>query len=435
MCQFVRRGLATWLLCAGIVPAATATAEIRLQPQELDTRLQVGYAVRVLDVNGDQQLDIAIVDSKRVLWLEGPTWKEHVIYETPNAQFDNVCFAPHDIDGDGRVDFALGADWQFGNSDSGGSIGWLQHTPRGPWIYHPLASEPTTHRMQWIALGDAQEPALIVAPLKGRGSRPPGFDQVGIRLLAFSPPANPLDMPWPVEVLTDQLHVMHNLDECDLDGDGQSEIMAASYEGATWIRRGKQGDIHLKRLGAGQQEPAPKRGASEIRVGRLAGGRPYLATIEPWHGDKVVVYVAPQGWTADDAKPATPQSATAQELQSATASGLWPRSVLDEQLAWGHAVACADLDGDADQELIIGIRDDQNDAHRRGLRIYDPQPASADASGQVDWQRSLHDPGGVAIEDLTVGDLDGDGDNDIVAVGRATHNVKIYWNQQASPQP
>ena len=43
------------------------------------------------------------------------------------------------------------------------------------------------------------------------------------------------------------------------------------------------------------------------------------------------------------------------------------------------------------------------------------------------WNRQLLDPGSVACEDLAVGDLNGDGKLDIVAVGRATHNVKIYW--------
>lgn len=384
-------------------------AQLNFEPQELNTQLQVGYAVRALDMNQDERLDIAIVDSKRVLWLEAPEWTEHVIYETPDAKFDNVCFAPHDIDGDGLVDFALGADWQFGNSDSGGTIGWLQHTPSGPWAYHAIASEPTTHRMNWIALGDSKKPALIVAPLKGRGSRLPGFDQVGIRMLAFDPPTDPTQQTWGRRVLTDALHVMHNFEASDLDGDGKTEIIAASYEGVTWIRSSAQGEIapgeiELKRLGAGQEEPAPKRGASEIRAGKLAEGGNYLATIEPWHGDKVVVYVAPKNWQQSNE--------------------LWPRTVLDEQLAWGHAVACANLDDDPDQELVIGVRDNQNDQHRCGLRIYDPVDAAAGK-----WQRSVFDPGGVAIEDLTVADLDGDGDIDIVAVGRATHNVKIYWNQ------
>ncbi len=388
----IARFTSTPLTCAlGLLVALPATAQITFEPQELATQLQVGYAVRVLDVNQDSQLDIAIVDSKRVLWLEGPEWQEHVVYETPDAKFDNVCFAPHDINGDGRIDFALGADWQFGNSDSGGTIGWLQHTAEGPWIYRQIADEPTTHRMNWIDLDGSGSPTLVVAPLKGRGTRPPGFDQVGIRLLAFDPPADPKQETWNRRVLTDALHVMHNFEASDLDGDGRSEIIAASYEGATWMRMNAQGKIESKRLGAGQDEPAPKRGASEIRAGKLADGRNYLATIEPWHGDKVVVYVSPDNWQQS--------------------SDLWQRTVLDEQLAWGHAVACVNLDNDDDQELVIGVRDDQNDQYRCGLRIYDPVDAQAGK-----WERTLHDPGGVAIEDLTVTDLDGDGDQDIVAV-------------------
>ena len=39
------------------------------------------------------------------------------------------------------------------------------------------------------------------------------------------------------------------------------------------------------------------------------------------------------------------------------------------------------------------------------------------------------DEGGMATEDLTVADLNGDKQPDIVASGRATRNVKIYWNE------
>ncbi len=109
------------------------------------------------------------------------------------------------------------------------------------------------------------------------------------------------------------------------------------------------------------------------------------------------------------------------------AERMWPRFVIDDELAWGHAIACANLDDDADHELIVGVRDDKAGTdHRRGLRIYDPQNVE-----QGIWYRQLVDAGGVAIEDLTVADLDGDQDQDIVAVGRQTHNVKIYWNQRA----
>jgi hypothetical protein len=86
-------------------------------------------------------------------------------------------------------------------------------------------------------------------------------------------------------------------------------------------------------------------------------------------------------------------------------------------------VSCTNLDGDADDELVIGVRDNLSDTVKCGVRIYDPVDAAAGK-----WQRQLVDPGSVAVEDLAAGDLNGDGQADVVAVGRATHNVKIYWN-------
>jgi len=45
---------------------------------------------------------------------------------------------------------------------------------------------------------------------------------------------------------------------------------------------------------------------------------------------------------------------------------------------------------------------------------------------RAQWQKHVIDTGGVATEDLVVADLTGDGHPDIVAGGRATHNVKLY---------
>lgn len=379
------------------------------QTHELPVKLTVGYAVRAIDMNQDQRLDIAIVDSKRVLWLENPSWQEHVIYATPDAKADNVCFAPHDVDGDGLLDLALGADWQPNNSESGGSIGWLHQQPKGTWTYHELMREPTTHRMHWVDLTGGSK-SLVVAPLKGRGTKAPGFDQVGVRLLALTPPPSGQATAWDTRVLTDQLHVMHNFHVTDLDGDQQPDLLCASYEGATWLKFDGSGNVaSATRLGSGQEQAAPARGASEIRSGRLADKRHYLATIEPWHGDKVVVYIAPSDWSPD------------------RSGMLWQRVVIDDQLAWGHAVACVNLDDDPQDELVIGVRDNQSENHRCGVRIYD----ASDAGGQK-WTRQLIDAGGVAVEDLVAADFDNDGKQDIVAVGRATHNAKIYFNRQGS---
>jgi hypothetical protein len=136
-------------------------------------------------------------------------------------------------------------------------------------------------------------------------------------------------------------------------------------------------------------------------MGKLKS-EPVIATVEPWHGHQIVTYTPP------------------------TKKGeLWQRQVIDDRLKWGHAVSFADLDGDGSEELIIGVRDDLSmvAGERRGVRIY----KALDGQG-LKWQRHIVDNGGVAVEDLAVADLDGDGRPDIVAVGRQTGNARIYWN-------
>ena len=44
------------------------------------------------------------------------------------------------------------------------------------------------------------------------------------------------------------------------------------------------------------------------------------------------------------------------------------------------------------------------------------------------WHRQVIDEGGMATEDLKVADMNGDGRSDIIACGRSTRNLKIYFN-------
>lgn len=381
-------------------------AQFDWRAETLPVTLQVGYAVRAADLNRDNKLDIVIVDSKRILWLENPTWKLHEIYSTPQAKFDNVCIAIHDIDQDGQLDMAVGSDWQFGNSDSGGSIGLLfsGSDPSQPWTYREIGTEPTTHRMAWGDLDGNDQPELIVAPLKGRGTRPPELTQAGVRLLRYEVPADPRSGKWEATVVTDQLKVMHNLDVLDFNGDGKDEIVAASFEGVTLVQLDADETPTLRQIGSGQTGAPPAIGSSEVKVWQnVKSPTRWVATIEPWHGDKVVVYSEPI------AEPNT------------DSFSLWPRTEVDTELKWGHAVAWSDFDQDGIPELIAGIRDDQNAAHRCGVRLY------RYLDGR--WTRQLIEPGQVAVEDLITADLNGDGTDEIIAVGRATHNAVIYWKK------
>src|ERR1051326_3707544 len=148
-----------WLTCvfvASLPGLGMRAADFQFRDQELPTRLTVGHAVRLVDMNDDRRLDICIVDSDRFLWLENPSWKEHVILQGQTKK-DNVCFAPYDIDGDGNVDFAVGAAWQPGSADAtriGGSIGWITGGKQRSeaWMLHQIDEYPTTHRMNFADL-------------------------------------------------------------------------------------------------------------------------------------------------------------------------------------------------------------------------------------------------------------------------------------------
>ncbi|QDU96353.1 FG-GAP repeat domain-containing protein [Lignipirellula cremea] len=379
--------------------------ELKFGEIELSERLEVGYAVRLIDMNGDGRLDICVVDSKRLIWLENPQWNVHTIDASPDKT-DNVCFAPYDINSDGKLDFAVGSDWTL-DTKSGGTIGWLEQneTPAKPFKLHPIGEEPTVHRIRFADLDGNGREELIIAPLLGRDTTRPHFAENGVRLLAYEIPKNPTVDDWKMTVLSDELHVCHNFWPTDLNGDGQLDLLVVSFEGVSLLERQKNGTYKRTLIGAGEQQTSPNKGASEIKHGKLASGADYIATIEPWHGSEVVVYTRPKG----DRDPKSDR-------------WMWDRHVLDDQLKWGHAVWCANLDDDEDQELIIGVRDDLSNEHRRGLRIYDPQPDGS-------WKRTIIDPGSVAIEDLAAGDLNGDGRTDIVAVGRQTHNIKLYINE------
>jgi hypothetical protein len=47
--------------------------------------------------------------------------------------------------------------------------------------------------------------------------------------------------------------------------------------------------------------------------------------------------------------------------------------------------------------------------------------------------KMMVDAGGMDTEDLIAGDFNRDGLPDIVASGRATRNIKIYWNEGRTP--
>jgi len=90
----------------------------------------------------------------------------------------------------------------------------------------------------------------------------------------------------------------------------------------------------------------------------------------------------------------------------------------------GHALACGDLLWRGRDQIVAGWRM-KNAAGKVGIKLYCAQ----DSAGK-EWKETLVDDDTMACEDLCLADLNGDGKLDIVAAGRATKNVKVYFNQR-----
>ena len=178
-----------------------------------------------------------------------------------------------------------------------------------------------------------------------------------------------------MEVADDSLHIVHNFIPV-----GQ-EIWTASAEGIHALKRGKDGRWSKRFIGEG----AP----GEIKIGRVNKKR-HLATVEPWHGNSVVIYEE--------------------------GSSPWKRTVIASDLNQAHALGWGDFDRDGNDELVAGWR-----GKPWGLALFKASGAS--------WTRTPIDDG-VAVEDVAVADLNGDGRPEIIAGGRTTANLRIYWSEK-----
>jgi hypothetical protein len=405
------RTLAFVLALALAVPAGAADFP-QFKVQEIDNQLKIGYAVLTADINGDAKPDIVVVDQLQVVWYENPTWKKRVILDGKTKP-DNVCATTLDIDGDGKLDIVLGAAWKPSDTLTPGSLQWLKRGKSldDEWTMHPIpCDEPTVHRVRAFDIDGDGKPEIVHVPLQGKGATAKGnfTDGKPVRIMAYKIPKDP-EKPenWKPLVLSEELHVCHNF--CPPAAKTtRPTFYATAYEGVFMFTRNDKNKWDAMQLNRGNQaNPKSIRGASEIKH-TLFGSDAVIATIEPWHGNEVVVY--------------TP------DRDKETLNPYMERQVIDNQLRWGHAVWFADLDGDKFDELVVGVRDnpskDDKFTEKMGVRIY----KCTDGKG-TKWDRMLLDQGGVAVEDLTVADLDGDGRNDIIACGRATKNVRIYWNK------
>ncbi len=358
----------------------------RFREHVISEELKYGYQLVAADLNKDGRKDLIAVDERatELVWFENshPTWERHVLADNVPRLLNADCW---DADADGIPEVVLAYQFESDPRKSVGNVVFLKSSEdvRRPWTAREIDRIPTAHRVRWIDPQGNGKKVLLVAPMVGVKFPPDPNDAVPIYLYRPN--------EWKRETLSTELRgVLHAINPVSWDGGARQQLLTACHLGLHRMEL-SGGKWLVTPISRGDPRPWPLCGSSEVRLGRLGDNR-FLAAIEPWHGNQLVVYL--------------------QEGQS------WKRLVLDDKMNNGHALAVGDLNGDNRDEIVCGFRG-------KGCRLSIYQAADLQAER---WQHTVLDDGGIAAADCVIGDFAGDDKPDIACIGASTHNLKLYEN-------
>lgn len=369
------------LLLAAIVTVVASAQPVHFEERTLSTDLKGGYQVVACDVNGDGKLDLIALasDMPDLVWFENPSWTRHVLAHDLASMINLACWnaTPHSIP---QIVVTYG--FSMNPRESTGIVSVLtpDGDPRQPWKAMEIDRLPASHRLRWANIDGTGKKVVINAPLAAADAQGP--DYRGHVPLVYYVPGE-----WKRRLIGDEEQgVVHGIFVTDWDHDGRDDVLIGSFLGIH-LYRFRDGKWSRTAIANGSPKPWPKSGTSDVAVGHLKQER-FLAAIEPWHGNEVAVY---------------------------RNRGDWSREVIDDSLLDAHNIECADLDGDGNDEIVVGFR-----GKPYGVYIYRWNAGK--------WTREILDPGTISAAGCAVADLDGNGRPDIACIGQATHNLKMWRN-------
>jgi hypothetical protein len=359
---------------------ASNSPSFSLIPHDVATGLEGGYQTIATDLNKDGRPDIIALSTRHpeLTWYENPTWTRHVIVGGITRM---INAAAEDLDGDGIPEIALAASFATRPAGSEGHLWLLTHRAnvKEQWLLREIDRAPTTHRLRWFR-ADNGEKWLIGSPLVGQTSQQPD-DKTATPIYYYRPP------DWKRQVVTEaEQGVVHGLEPATWDGITGQVLLSAGMMGIHRYRF-SGGQWQRSAVSSGASDPWPKSGSSEVKVGHL-GREQFVAAVEPWHGNQVVIYRDRQG-----------------KLD---------RQVVDTELMNGHTIVAADFDGDGRDEVIAG--------QTQGKREAWMYTAVGDT-----WVRSTLDPT-MGANSCVTSDMNGDRRIDLVCIGGPT----LRWYENTS---
>jgi hypothetical protein len=373
-------------LLSGSVAGRAANADsgaVQFAAHEIATGFSNGYHVVLTDMNRDGKPDIIAVaqGDKELDWFENPGWQRHLLIRGANI----ASVAALDLDGDGIPELAVGQGFATSPKTSTGIISLVTHGAdvTQPWNEREIDRVPTAHRLRWMDPDGSGRHLLLVAPLVGPDAVPPDL-RSPVSIFSYEAP------DWKRQTVATFTGQVHGMEVVSWPGVKGRVALSAGFMGIH-LHRYAGGRWAPELLQAGDPDPWPKSGASDVALGHL-GWQPFIATIEPFHGNVIAIYTETKGG--------------------------WQRRVIDDMITQGHAVLTVDIDRDGRDEVLVGQRGATHD-----LVLY---TASRDGAT---WSKRVLDEGGMAASGCGAADLNADGRVDLVCIGTATANLKWYENK------
>jgi hypothetical protein len=390
------------LIATSALIAAPAAGPVTFVPHDIDAGFKGGYAVGVADFNKDGKLDVIAnsIQATELAWYENPTWARHVI--VPEMR-QIVNHATADIDGDGIPEIAFQSAFAMQPANSVGD-NWIarhQGDPRKPWKIEKIDSYPTSHHVLWADLDGDKRLELVNAPLIGPKGLAPTYDQDKAPIFWYSP------RDWVRHVIADNVPgIIHRVRAVRWDSSSRDQVLAASFDGiALYTATGTGASMKFTKqlLSPGHTGKAPRLGASDVGAGKQDGKR-FFASVEPWHGNEVVVY------TEKDGK--------------------WTRRVIFDKVGSGHEIAVVDLNGDGRDDVVVNdnSRRTQNNPNAAvgGVHVF----FAPDDAAAGEWQYRKIDE--TAMNSCVGAEINGDRRNDLVCVGGGS---VLRWYENQGPAP